>query len=81
MLNVWHCCVLKILNFTWQDNFVFQAQATAPADINGADEACATSDIVNDSDQILLDGVPVEESLFDEDDLELDDLDINDWIH
>jgi len=55
-----------------------QAQATAPADINGADEACATSDIVNDSDQILLDGVPVEESLFDEDDLELDDLDIND---
>lgn len=56
----------------------FQAESTASADINGANEACAASNIVNENDQILLDGVPVEESLFDEDDLELDDLDIND---
>ena len=52
----------------------------APADLNGADQACASTDIDNECKHIVLDGVPVEESLFDEDvdDLELDDLNIND---
>eukprot|EP00795_Rhopilema_esculentum_P013666 gene13666-4569_t len=55
-----------------------EVQPVAPADINGADQACAA--VGNENEQIVLDGVPVEESLFDEDvdDLELDELDIND---
>lgn len=52
----------------------------APADLNGANQACAANDSDTEHNQIVLDGVPVEESLFDEDvdALELDDLDIND---
>ncbi len=46
--------------------------------MNGSEQACAVSSDVVDSEPILLDGVPVEESLFEDDvdDLELDDLDI-----
>eukprot|EP00794_Sanderia_malayensis_P017356 gene17356-19090_t len=51
------------------------------ADLNGAEQACAAKVVENDSnDQILLDGIPVEESLFEDDvdDLELDELEIVD---
>ena len=49
--------------------------ATA-ADLNGSDQACGYT---AQNEHIVLHGVPVEESLFEEDvdDLELDALDIN----
>ena len=60
----------------------FQANGLAPADLNGLEQACAASDDDNDedktTDKIVLDGVPVEESLFEDDvdDLELEELEI-----
>ena len=62
--------------------FTRQTPDTSNADENGLDEACGGVDISDgDVDASLVNGVPIEESLFEEDDiddLELEDLEIVD---
>ena len=63
--------------------FTPQTPDTSNADENGLDEACGGADSPEgDVDAALVNGVPIEESLFEEDDiddLELEDLEIVDW--
>lgn len=59
-----------------------QTPDTTNADENGLDEACGGTDLPDeDMDAALVNGIPIEESLFEEDDiddLELEDLEIVD---
>ena len=58
-----------------------QTPDTTEADENGLDEACGGSDLPNEDADALVNGIPIEESLFEEDDiddLELEDLEIVD---
>ncbi|XP_068752301.1 zinc finger CCCH domain-containing protein 15-like [Montipora capricornis] len=58
-----------------------QAPDTTEVDENGLDEACGGSDVPLEDGAGLVNGIPIEESLFQEDDiddLELDDLEIVD---
>lgn len=67
---------------TLNENSAQQTPDTSNADENGLDEACGGVDISDgDVDASLVNGVPIEESLFEEDDiddLELEDLEIVD---
>ena len=59
-----------------------QTPDTTNADETGLDEACGGTDLPDeDMDAALVNGIPIEESLFEEDDiddLELEDLEIVD---
>ncbi|XP_058965984.2 zinc finger CCCH domain-containing protein 15 [Pocillopora verrucosa] len=67
---------------TLNENSAQQTPDTSNADENGLDEACGGADSPEgDVDAALVNGVPIEESLFEEDDiddLELEDLEIVD---
>lgn len=67
---------------TTVENGERQIPDTTEADENGLDEACGGSEIPDeDTDAALVNGIPIEESLFEEDDiddLELEDLEIVD---
>lgn len=61
--------------------FYPQNPNTTNADENGLDEACGGTDLPDeDTDAALVNGIPIEESLFEDDDidLELEDLEIID---
>lgn len=64
------------------ENLNKQTPDTTEVDENGLDEACGGTDLPDeDTDAALVNGIPIEESLFEEDDiddLELEDLDIVD---
>lgn len=61
--------------------FILQIPDTTEADESGLDEACGGSDLPSADADALVNGIPIEESLFEEDDideLELEDLEIVD---
>ena len=62
-------------------HFILQTPNTKDADENGLDEACGGASVPDeDTEDALVNGVPIEESLFEDDidDLELEDLEIVD---
>ena len=62
-------------------HFILQTPNTKDADENGLDEACGGVSVPDeDTEDALVNGIPIEESLFEDDidDLELEDLEIVD---
>lgn len=73
MLTI-YLCSMSYSAFIVLFQTCIKAPDTTEADENGLDEACGGSEIPSESGDGVVNGIPIEESLFEEDDI--DDLDL-----